>query len=64
MILLLLTVFLLERFPPTINSYPDCYNVVVQAASKIVGPERASLPQQTMIAEDFAYFLQERPGQQ
>lgn len=33
-----------------------------QAASRFVGPERASLPQKTMGAEDFSYFLEQRPG--
>lgn len=51
-----------ENFPPTINSYPECHKVVVRAASKIVGERRASLPQRTMVAEDFSYFLHARPG--
>lgn len=49
-------------YPPTINAYPDCVRVVTTAASKVVGAERASLPQKTMGAEDFSYFMQERPG--
>jgi hypothetical protein len=51
------------NFPPTINSYPECHQVVVRAASKIVGAHRASLPQKTMVAEDFSYFLHARPGE-
>jgi len=49
-------------YPPTVNAYPECVQVVTTAASKVVGPARASLPQKTMGAEDFSYFLQERPG--
>jgi hypothetical protein len=36
--------------------------VVVRAATKIVGTHRAALPQKTMVAEDFSYFLHARPG--
>lgn len=49
-------------FPSTINAYPECTAVVRAAAAKIVGVERASAPQKTMGAEDFSFFLQERPG--
>lgn len=51
-----------ENFPPTINSYPECHKVVTRAAAKIVGEARSSLPQKTMVAEDFSYFLHARPG--
>ena len=49
-------------YPPTINAHPECVDNVNRAASKIVGTHRAGLPQKTMGAEDFSYFLQERPG--
>lgn len=49
-------------YPPTINAYPECVKVVTCAASKIVGEEWSAKPQKTMGAEDFSYFLQERPG--
>jgi len=49
-------------YPPTVNSYPECNKVVTTAAAKIVGEARSSLPQKTMGAEDFSYFLQQRPG--
>lgn len=52
----------IENFPPTINSYPECHKVVTRAAAKIVGEGRSSLPQKTMVAEDFSYFLHARPG--
>ena len=52
-----------ENFPPTINSYPECHKVVTHAAAKVVGQTRASLPQKTMVAEDFSYFLHARPGE-
>ena len=51
-------------YPPTVNNYPECNEVVVKAATPFVGAERASKPQKTMGAEDFAYFLQERPGKE
>ena len=37
-------------------------SIVRQAAEKYVGKERANLPLKTMGAEDFSYFLQQRPG--
>lgn len=49
-------------FPPTINAYPECTQIVINAASKIVGEKYAARPQKTMGAEDFSFFLQERPG--
>lgn len=49
-------------YPPTVNSHPECVEVVVNAATKIVGKNRASLPQKTMGAEDFSYFMEVRPG--
>jgi metal-dependent amidase/aminoacylase/carboxypeptidase family protein len=45
-----------------VNAYPECTQSVVDAATPFVGKERASKPQKTMAAEDFSYFLQERPG--
>mmetsp|Transcript_1909 Transcript_1909/g.4447 ORF Transcript_1909/g.4447 Transcript_1909/m.4447 type:complete len:210 (+) Transcript_1909:604-1233(+) len=51
-----------ENFPPTINQHPAQRRAVVSAASRIVGGERAGLPQKTMVAEDFSFFLNERPG--
>ena len=51
-----------DGYPATINSYPECNKVVVDAATKIVGVHRASRPQKTMGAEDFAFFLEKRPG--
>lgn len=54
--------FEIENFPPTINSYPECNQIVVDAATKIVGVQRASIAQKTMISEDFSFFLTARPG--
>ena len=34
-----------------------------RAAAKIVGEGRTAQPQKTMGAEDFAYFLQAKPGE-
>ena len=44
------------------NSYPECNAVVNKASAAIVGEARTAQPQKTMGAEDFSYFLQERPG--
>ena len=49
-------------YPPTVNAYPDCVKNVQRTGDKVVGPKRSSLPQKTMGAEDFSYFLEERPG--
>eukprot|EP01040_Poterioochromonas_malhamensis_P011295 gene11295-12304_t len=49
-------------YPPTVNAYPECNEVVIKAATPFVGRERSSKPQKTMGAEDFSYFLQQRPG--
>jgi amidohydrolase len=49
-------------YPATVNNYPECNEVVVKAAQRFVGTPRASRPQKTMGAEDFSYFLQQRPG--
>ncbi len=50
-------------YPPTVNAYPECNEVVIKAATPFVGRERSSKPQKTMGAEDFSYFLQQRPGE-
>mmetsp|Transcript_101214 Transcript_101214/g.198642 ORF Transcript_101214/g.198642 Transcript_101214/m.198642 type:complete len:413 (-) Transcript_101214:145-1383(-) len=49
-------------YPATVNSYPECNAVVNKASAAIVGEARTAQPQKTMGAEDFSYFLQERPG--
>jgi amidohydrolase len=49
-------------YPPTVNAYPECVATVTAAAARVVGKEFAALPQRTMGAEDFSYFLQQRPG--
>jgi amidohydrolase len=49
-------------YPATVNSYPECTQRVVDAATPIVGADRAAKKQLTMGAEDFSYFLQNRPG--
>jgi len=51
-----------DGFPATDNSYPECTAAVRKAARKIVGEKRASVPQKTMAAEDFSFFLKKRPG--
>ena len=49
-------------YPPTVNSDEECVEIVNRACSKIVGNDSAGLPQKTMGAEDFSYFLQQRRG--
>jgi amidohydrolase len=50
-------------YPATDNSYPECVQVVKAAARKIIGEADDSIePLMTMGAEDFSYFLQDRPG--
>lgn len=44
------------------NAYPAEVAVVVKAGEAIVGKERAAVKTVTMGAEDFSYFLHERPG--
>lgn len=49
-------------YPPTVNSHPECVQIVRKASAKIVGDVRSQMPQKTMGAEDFSYFMLERPG--
>jgi hypothetical protein len=51
-----------DGYPATTNKYPQCNKVVNTAAAKIVGLDRSAQPQKTMGAEDFAFFLEEKPG--
>lgn len=53
----------LDGYPATVNNYPECNQVVINAATPLVGAHRAAMPQRTMGAEDFSYFLEKRPGQ-
>lgn len=47
-------------YPPTVNAYPECVEVVKNAARKIISGTIE--PEMTMGAEDFSFFLQQRPG--
>ena len=49
-------------YPPTVNAYPECVARVQNAARPFVGDDRCACPQKTMGAEDFSYFMQQRPG--
>ena len=49
-------------YPPTINSYPEEVARVRASAAKVLDMDRVSHVQKTMGAEDFSFFLQERPG--
>ena len=49
-----------DGYPPTIN-HTDPSKKVLRAAQKVVG-DRAGLPYLSMGGEDFAYYLQKKPG--
>ncbi len=49
-------------YPPTVNAYPECVAIVRQAAARSVGAAHCQGPQKTMGAEDFSFFLEQRPG--
>lgn len=49
------------EYPAVINSKDEAENVR-EIAEKIVGEENIVTDYRTMCAEDFAFFLQERPG--
>lgn len=54
--------FVFERhYPPTIN-HIDAVSALKKAAQRIVGQERVIKQEPTMGAEDFAYFLLQKPG--
>lgn len=49
-------------YPPTVNSDSTSVDILHTAASKIVGKNNTGVPYITCGAEDFSYFLQQRPG--
>lgn len=49
-------------YPPTVNAYPEHCAHVVSVGTELVGKERASTSAVTMGAEDFSYYLLQRPG--
>jgi amidohydrolase len=49
------------RYPASIND-PVITALVKEVAEEVVGPEQVNIPDPQMGAEDFSYFLQERPG--
>jgi amidohydrolase len=51
-----------KGYPPTVNAYPDEVKNVQNAARPFVGDVRCSWPQRTTGAEDFSYYLLQRPG--
>lgn len=49
-------------YPPTINAHPECVQIVRAASKKVVGDDESAIEQiMTMGAEDFSYFMLERP---
>ena len=50
-----------RNYPPTINHTAET-DFVRQVMRELVGPEQVQLFEPTMGAEDFSYFLQEKPG--
>ena len=53
---------LARSYPPTVNSDHRSVDLLHAAAEKIVGRGNSSVPYLTCGAEDFSYFLQQRPG--
>lgn len=49
-------------YPPTINFDARCVEHVAAAGRRVVPPEMVRPPYLSMGAEDFSYFLYERPG--
>jgi len=49
-------------YPPNVNAYPEHCANVVSVGTDLVGKERASVQCVTMGAEDFSYYLLQRPG--
>ena len=49
-------------YPPTVNSDHRSVDLLHAAAAKVVGTGNADVPYITCGAEDFSYFLQQRPG--
>ena len=49
-------------FQPTVN-HPDCVQLARQVTAELLGPEQwREMPQPSMGAEDFGYYLQQCPG--
>jgi amidohydrolase len=51
----------LEGYPACVND-PAMATLVREVAGGLIGPENVLQPEPTMGGEDFAYFLQQRPG--
>lgn len=51
----------LEGYPACVND-PAMATLVKTVAADLIGPEHVVEPEPTMGGEDFAYFLQQRPG--
>jgi amidohydrolase len=51
----------LEGYPACVND-PAMAALVKEVAGGLIGPENVLQPEPTMGGEDFAYFLQQRPG--
>ena len=49
-------------YPPTVNSDHRSVDLLHAAAEKVVGKGNSGVPYLTCGAEDFSYFLQQRPG--
>jgi len=49
-------------YPPTVNQYPEEVELVRKAGEPLVGATRSRVHMVTMGAEDFSFFLKERPG--
>lgn len=52
---------IISNYPCTVN-HPRETDIVLEAASKIVGPMALRVEKGVMASEDFSFFLQKRPG--
>lgn len=51
-----------HKYSPALRNHPDILNKLESAAKKVVGPENVIPKKDSMGAEDFAYYLQHKPG--
>lgn len=50
-----------QMVPPTINK-PECSELAHRVGAELIGEENVVLMEKTMAGEDFAYYLEEKPG--
>jgi metal-dependent amidase/aminoacylase/carboxypeptidase family protein len=52
----------LDGYPATVNNSAECFALVQRAGAATVGAHRTGKPQKSPGAEDFSFFLEQRPG--